>query len=171
MARLHDRVIDCARPAATARFWAALDDCVVAPYDDAAPARLRAQGISGPGEDDPTVLVAPRDVGPRLWCQLVPEPRRVKNRLHLHLVSNDPESELARLTALGVTVPARPEDTGCRPTPRATSSGCLPARLERPADRPDAHVSARRTDAAQTRASSAAPNDTSKRSHQMLTLL
>ncbi|MFE5813955.1 VOC family protein [Streptomyces sp. NPDC056479] len=110
MARLHDIVIDCARPAAAARFWAAaLDGYAVAPYDDTELARLRAQGIAGP-EDDPTVLVESRGGGPRLWCQLVPEPKRVKNRVHLDLVSADPEAEIARLTVLGATVQARHED-------------------------------------------------------------
>ncbi|KUO05334.1 VOC family protein [Streptomyces caeruleatus] len=110
MARLHDIVIDCARPAATARFWAAaLDGYAVAPYDDAELARLRAQGIADP-EDDPTVLVEPSGGGPRLWCQLVPEAKLVKNRLHLDLVSGAPEAELGRLTGLGATVLVRFED-------------------------------------------------------------
>ncbi len=110
MARLHDIVIDCAHPAATARFWAAaLDGHAVAPYDDAELARLRAQGIAGP-EDDPTVLVEPSGGGPRLWCQLVPEPKRVKNRLHLDLVSSAAEAEIGRLTGLGATVLARHAD-------------------------------------------------------------
>ncbi|KMS75397.1 hypothetical protein ACM01_10455 [Streptomyces viridochromogenes] len=110
MARLHDIVIDCAHPAVTARFWAAaLDGYSVAPYDDAELARLRAQGIAGP-EDDPTVLVEPSGGGPRLWCQLVPEPKRVKNRLHLDLVSGAAEAEIGRLAGLGATVLARHED-------------------------------------------------------------
>lgn len=110
MARLHDIVIDCARPAATARFWAAaLDGYAIAPYDDAELARLRALGIAGP-EDDPTVLVEPSSSGPRLWCQLVPEPKRVKNRLHLDLVSSTPEAEVGRLNALGATVLVRHDD-------------------------------------------------------------
>ncbi len=110
MARLHDIVIDCSRPAATARFWAAaLDGYAVAPYDDAELARLRAQGIEDP-EDDPTVLVEPHGGGPRLWCQLVPEPKRVKNRLHLDLVSTDPEAEIHRLVGLGASTLARHDD-------------------------------------------------------------
>ncbi|WP_369269397.1 VOC family protein [Streptomyces sp. R11] len=128
MARLHDLVIDCAHPAATARFWAAaLDDHAIAPYDDAELARLHAQGISGP-EDDPTVLVEPRGGGPRLWCQLVPEPKRVKNRLHLDLVSTDLEPELGRLTALGATVLDRHEDHWVLADPEGNEFCLFPSR-------------------------------------------
>ncbi|MFE5916715.1 VOC family protein [Streptomyces sp. NPDC056468] len=128
MARLHDLVIDCAHPAATARFWAAaLDDYDVAPYDDAELARLRAQGISGP-EDDPTVLVEPRGGGPRLWCQLVPEPKRAKNRLHLDLVATDPEAELGRLTALGATLVTRHEDHRVLADPEGNEFCLFPSR-------------------------------------------
>ncbi|MET9836072.1 VOC family protein [Streptomyces sp. NPDC006385] len=110
MARLHDIVIDCAHPAATARFWAgALDGYAVAPYDDAELARLRAQGITDP-EDDPTVLVEASGGGPRLWCQLVPESKRAKNRLHLDLVAAAPETEVGRLVGLGATVVAHHDD-------------------------------------------------------------
>ena len=107
MARLHDIVFDCANPAATARFWAAaLDGYAVAPYDDAELARLRGLGITST-EDDPTVLVEPVDGGPRLFFQLVPEAKCVKNRVHLDLHAADPEAEIQRLTALGATVHAR----------------------------------------------------------------
>jgi len=110
MARLHDIVFDCANPAATARFWAAaLDGYAVAPYDDAELARLRGLGITST-EDDPTVLVEPVDGGPRLFFQLVPEAKRVKNRVHLDLHATDPEAEIQRLTALGATVHARYPD-------------------------------------------------------------
>ncbi|TDC76816.1 VOC family protein [Streptomyces hainanensis] len=110
MAHLHDIVFDCARPAATARFWAAaLDGYAVAPYDDAELARLRAAGITST-EDDPTVLVETTGGGPRLWFQLVPEARSAKNRVHLDLRAADPEAEIRRLTALGATVRARHAD-------------------------------------------------------------
>lgn len=110
MARLRDVVFDCEHPAATARFWAAaLDDHAVAPYDEAELARLRALGISGP-EDDPAVLVEPTGAGPRLWFQRVPEAKRVKNRVHLDLLAEDPGAEVRRLTALGATVRGRYED-------------------------------------------------------------
>ncbi|MBZ6232351.1 VOC family protein [Streptomyces olivaceus] len=104
MVRLGDLVFDCARPAATARFWAAaLDGYAVAPYDDAELARLRSLGITST-EDDPTVLVEPAGPGPRLWFQLVPEAKTVKNRLHPDLFAADLQAEARRLTALGATV-------------------------------------------------------------------
>jgi len=107
MARLHDIVFDCARPAATARFWAAaLDDHAVAPYDEAELARLRSLGIDS-AEDDPTVLVEPASGGPRLWFQLVPEGKRVKNRVHLDLRAADLDAEIERLSGLGAAVRAR----------------------------------------------------------------
>ena len=45
-----------------------------------------------------------RPTDPRLWFQRVPEPKRVKNRVHLDLRADDVEVELARLTAMGATV-------------------------------------------------------------------
>lgn len=115
MARLNDIVFDCAHPAAVARFWAAaLDGYAVAPYDEAELARLRSLGITST-EDDPTVLVEPAGGGPRLWFQLVPEPKCGKNRVHLDLRATEAEAgvvagaeaEIQRLTALGATVQAR----------------------------------------------------------------
>ncbi|CAM5470408.1 VOC family protein [Streptomyces griseorubiginosus] len=107
MARLHDIVFDRASPGATARFWAAaLDDHAVAPYDEAEHARLRSLGIDS-AEDDPTVLVEPANGGPRLWFQLVPEGKRVKNRVHLDLRAADLDAEIERLSGLGAAVRAR----------------------------------------------------------------
>ncbi|MFE3031173.1 VOC family protein [Streptomyces canus] len=104
MARLRDIVFDCARPAGTARFWAAaLDGYAVAPYDDEELARLEALGITDV-EDDPTVLVESSRGGPRLWFQLVPEDKSGKNRVHLDLSAPDVEAEAERLVGLGATV-------------------------------------------------------------------
>ena len=111
MARLADIVLDCAAPAALARFWAAvLDGYAIAPYDDEELARLRAQGIDDP-EDDPTVLVEAA-AGPRLWLVRVPEPRTVKNRMHLDLRADDAAAELDRLTSLGATVAVEQANDG-----------------------------------------------------------
>jgi hypothetical protein len=105
MAIIHDVVVDCRHPASLARFWAAaLDGYRVAPYDDAELERLRVNGIDDP-EDDPSVLVeSDPGVRPRLWFQLVPEPRRVKNRVHLDLRASDRMAEVARLVGLGASV-------------------------------------------------------------------
>jgi hypothetical protein len=105
MAIIHDVVVDCRHPASLARFWAAVvDGYRVAPYDDAELERLRANGITDP-EDDPSVLVeSDPGVRPRLWFQRVPEPKRVKNRVHLDLRASDRVAEVARLVGLGASV-------------------------------------------------------------------
>jgi len=105
MAALADIVFDCARPASLARFWAAaLDGYQVAPYDDEELARLHSIGITDV-EDDPTVLVESSvSGGPRLWFQRVPEPKHVKNRVHLDLRADNVDEELDRLLGLGAHV-------------------------------------------------------------------
>ena len=104
MARLHDIVFDCHRPSALARFWAgALDRYDVAPYDDAEIERLRGMGIDDI-EDDPNVLVEAPGVEPRIFFQLVPESKVVKNRVHVDLRCDDIDAESARLVALGARV-------------------------------------------------------------------
>jgi hypothetical protein len=110
VARLLDVVVDCAHPGTLARFWAAvLDGYDVAPYDDEELARLRSLGVDDP-VDDPSVLLETDGPGPRIWFQRVPEPKTVKNRLHLDLVAHDLDAEVARLVALGATaLPDRPE--------------------------------------------------------------
>ena len=106
MAWIGDVVFDCRHPATLARFWAqVLDGYAVAPYDEAELTRLRERGIDDP-EDDPTVLVE-SDASPvRLWFQQVPEPRTVKNRVHLDLrcPDGDADAEARRLVALGATL-------------------------------------------------------------------
>ena len=102
MGALHDIVFDCRHPASVARFWAAaLDGYAVAPYDEAELARLRANGIFDVN-DDPSVLVVRVDGGdPRLIFQLVPEPKTVKNRVHLDMLADDLAAETERLVGLG----------------------------------------------------------------------
>jgi hypothetical protein len=104
MARLHDIVFDSRHPASIARFWAAvLDGYRVAPYDEAELARLRGAGVFDP-EDDPNVLVEGPDGQPRIFFQLVTEPKTVKNRVHLDLRCDRVADELDRLTGLGASV-------------------------------------------------------------------
>ena len=110
MAKIRDVTFDSPHPASIARFWAAaLDGYDVAPYDDAERERLRGLGIEDVN-DDPTVLVEPADGGsPRLFFQLVPESKVVKNRVHLDLASDDRAAEVARLSSLGARVLAEYE--------------------------------------------------------------
>jgi Glyoxalase-like domain len=118
MARIRDIVFDSSHPAGIARFWASvLDGYQVAPYDEAELARLRANGIYDI-EDDPSVLVEPAGTATaelpggapvRLFFQLVPEQKVVKNRVHLDLAADNPAAELARLIELGARVVAEYE--------------------------------------------------------------
>jgi len=110
VARIRDVTFDSPHPASIARFWAAaLDGYDVAPYDDAERERLRGLGIEDVN-DDPTVLVEPADHrSPRLFFQLVPESKVVKNRVHLDLATDDRAAEIARLSTLGARVLAEYE--------------------------------------------------------------
>jgi len=110
VARLHDVVFDSHHPASIARFWAAaLDGYQVAPYDEAELARLRSAGILDP-EDDPNVLVEGPDGQPRIFFQLVPEQKIVKNRVHLDLRCDSAEAELERLMLLGASLMSEHSD-------------------------------------------------------------
>jgi hypothetical protein len=77
---------DCADPDRVAAFWAeALGYLVQPPPEGYAswPAFLTAQGI--PEEEWPHVsaIIDPAGQGPRIFFQQVPEPKVVKNRVHL----------------------------------------------------------------------------------------
>lgn len=108
MAKLRDIVVDCSHPASLARFWAAaLEGYEVAPYDAEELERLRSLGVLDP-EDDPLVLVQGPLGSPSLFFQRVPEPKAVKNRVHLDLVGET--AELERLSTLGAVVVAHHSD-------------------------------------------------------------
>jgi hypothetical protein len=78
--------IDCADPAALAEFWG----------------RVLGRPVS-PGATDENVAVDATDPasGPRMFFQKVPEPKAVKNRLHLDLLTERHEEETRRLISLG----------------------------------------------------------------------
>jgi len=113
-------VIDCADPEPLARFWvAALGyEFQSAPegfatWDD----YWRDFGLPeedlGLGEDR---IIDPEGRGPRIWFQVVPEGKTVKNRLHLDIIASGGsgvpletrkqrvDAEVERLSALGATV-------------------------------------------------------------------
>jgi predicted enzyme related to lactoylglutathione lyase len=88
---LRNITVDCTDAHRLARFWADV------------------LGWNVYFDDDPEVLVAP-EFPPRTWPTMlfipVPEPRTVKNRLHVDLEPNDRtrDDEVDRLVALGATI-------------------------------------------------------------------
>ena len=112
-------VIDCATPDVLARFWAEALHYVLEPppegyatWDDF----YRSIGVPeeelGLGADS---ISDPNGEGPRIWFQVVPDRKTVKNRLHIDVHASggrsEPidvrrervEAEAARLVALGAT--------------------------------------------------------------------
>jgi hypothetical protein len=106
--------IDCADPHALVRFWAAVTGHDVedhsalvaqmieaghASLDDAVEIDGRLQWAEASGCSDPT------GKGPRLLFQRVPEPKTVKDRIHLdlHFGPDQRDSEVERILALGAT--------------------------------------------------------------------
>jgi len=112
-------VMDCADPDRLARFWAAalhykLQDPPegFATWED----WLRDAGIPEEEWNSASAVVDPEGVAPRLYFRRVPEPKSVKNRVHLDLnVSGGPgttledgrarvDQEVERLRGLGAAV-------------------------------------------------------------------
>lgn len=78
---IQEIMVDCRRPAELAKFWADLMNC--------------RRGIINNG----LAVVAAEPV--RLSFQRVPEPKQVKNRLHLDIQVPDADEAIARAIALG----------------------------------------------------------------------
>ena len=79
-------VIDCADPARLAEFWAAVLGYKVQdppPGFDSWEAFLTAQGVPESEWNSASAVVDPSGPGPRVYFQRVPEPKTVKNRVHL----------------------------------------------------------------------------------------
>ena len=109
---------DCADPDRLATFWAeALGYRKQDPPPGFAtwPEFLAANGVPEDQWDSASAVIDPDGVGPRIFFQKVPEPKRVKNRMHLdvnvgggHATSvAERQARVAatvdRLTALGAT--------------------------------------------------------------------
>jgi len=113
-------VIDCTDPERLARFWAAALRYEVEPPPDGFASwddYWRDMGV--PDEDlgiEADSIIDPGGAGPRIWFQVVPEPKTVKNRLHLDICASGGravpiatrrqrvDAEARRLTALGATM-------------------------------------------------------------------
>jgi hypothetical protein len=111
-------VFDCADPARMMRFWAA-----ALGYTEQDPPKgyatwqdfLRAMNVPEERWNEAGAVLDPEGKGPRIYFQRVPEPKTVKNRVHLDLNvgggSSSPDerrrridSEVERLVAAGASV-------------------------------------------------------------------
>ena len=90
-------VFDCRDPIRIAEFWATALSYVVDDHDDEGVAEL---GISDPSGD-----------GPMIYFMAVPEPKTIKNRVHLDLEPEiSIEEEAERLVAAGARVVGARQD-------------------------------------------------------------
>jgi hypothetical protein len=89
--RIGAMIVDCRDPAPVARFWAAALDWVISQEED-------EEWVVEPPEGSREDCV----VADLLFIR-VPEPKTIKNRLHLDLRPEDQASEIARLEGLGAT--------------------------------------------------------------------
>src|SRR4051794_25909144 len=91
MSNLKDIVVDCSDAWTLAHWWADVLGYRVRPHTDDDLAQLRAEGIERP-EDDPNIAVDPVDGGgPGVWFCKVPEPKTVKNRVHIDVYGDADE--------------------------------------------------------------------------------
>ena len=116
--------LDCADPKTLAQFWmAALHHGPEPPPQgyETWESWLAVMGVPRSEWNDGVAICDPEGIAPGLFFQKVPEPKSVKNRLHLDLdIANrsdpiaarlaDVEAEVVRLTALGATVIGRVTD-------------------------------------------------------------
>jgi Glyoxalase-like domain len=74
-------VLDCRHASKLARFWEAALGWRIRPYDEAEVARLAALGLTP--ETDSMVAIDSPDGSLVFFLQEVPEPKTVKNRMHV----------------------------------------------------------------------------------------
>lgn len=94
MGKLNSVTIDCANAEGLAQFW--------------------AQAIEGYEIDKEWPMVLKSPGGPTIFFQRVPEPKQVKNRVHLDLSVADRPTEVERLTALGARILKEMNESGYR---------------------------------------------------------
>ena len=115
-------VIDCVDPTALAHFWAAALGYVPQPPPDGFGTwsdYWRDVSVADDELDDAVdSIVDPSGAGPRIWFQVVPEAKTVKNRLHLdvhvgggraqplEVRRQRVDAEVRRLAGLGASVRA-----------------------------------------------------------------
>jgi Glyoxalase-like domain len=111
-------VIDCADPARLAEFWAAAMSYKLQdppPGFDSWEALLRANNVPESEWNSASALVDPEGKGPRFYFQRVPEPKTVKNRMHVDLsVTGGPSVPLEERKAKAQAEATRLQGLGAR---------------------------------------------------------
>jgi hypothetical protein len=105
--QLANVTFDCADPLAVSSFWSA---ALTRPVDEGA-----SEFFASIGRGDASRT--------GMFFIKVPEPRTVKNRVHLDLHADDREAEVARLVALGASRVADHDEWGVRWTTLADVEG------------------------------------------------
>jgi hypothetical protein len=112
-------VFDCIDPDALARFWAsalAYELQPPPPGFDSWEHWLAEEGIPEEERNSASAVVDPAGTGPRIFFQRVPEPKTVKNRVHLDLnVSSGRGAPLAERKRQVNAEVERLESFGARP--------------------------------------------------------
>jgi glyoxalase superfamily protein len=101
MNHLVEIVLDCRHASNLARFWEVALGWRIRPYDEAEVARLAALDLTP--QTDPTVAIDSPDGSLVFFLQEVPEPKTVKNRMHVDVQLRD-TAHLEQLLQLGATV-------------------------------------------------------------------
>jgi Glyoxalase-like domain len=118
-------VIDCRDPRALSQFWAEALGYVAEPPPrgyDTWEAFLDAMNVPADKRNAFNAVVDPAGKGPRVFFQQVPEPKEVKNRVHLDIIvsrgAEDPWAavlaHVAKLERLGATRGAERSELGAR---------------------------------------------------------
>ena len=110
---------DCADALVVGRFWSA---ALGRPLDPEASSDFATIGFAG-RRDSVGWAPVEREGDPTWMFAKVPEPKTAKNRLHLDLMTPDPEAEIARLVGLGATRVADVEEYGYEWTVMADPEG------------------------------------------------
>ena len=119
MAVSYQLVIDCTSPDPLVRFWAEALHYVIEPPPAGHESWDEFYRSIGVGEEELGIgadsIADPNGQGPRIWFQIVPEQKSVKNRIHIDVNASGGlgtpletrrelvEAEATRLEALGAT--------------------------------------------------------------------
>jgi hypothetical protein len=117
--RIASVTFDCADALAVGRFWS---EALRRPLDPKASSDFAAIGFSG-RRDKVGWAPVERDDDPTWLFVQVPEPKVAKNRMHLDVMTPDPEAEVARLVELGATRVVDMDEYGYKWTVMADPEG------------------------------------------------